>query len=442
MNDLKKTILSLCLILTTIACHGQSSKIWTLDECISYAWDNNLQVKQQEIVHEQDINNLKQSKLSYIPNFSASMGQNFNWGRSVNIQELQIIENKLSMATSASISASTPLIDGLSTYYTVKSNAIQAEISELNIEKLKNDISLNITRAYLQLLLSKQVYDNAMLSYENIVAQKEQTARLVEAGNRPYSALLEIEAQVASEKVQVVNAVGNVETNTLALSQMLDLPYDEAFDIVSPNIDSLMSGYNALTVSDLYSTAKTLPQIKSAEYALDNSHVQLSMAKGALYPSISLSAGYGTFYSDAAEGAFKEQFIDNRNPSIGISLNIPIFNGYQAGTKVKNARLNVKNYEIELSTRHQELLKEIRSAITEANNCYERTIAAEQNMRAMDESFRMAIRKFESGAITSTDYITSKTNYLKAQSEYYQAKFQYIFQIKILDYYKGIPIKL
>lgn len=437
----KSIATALLLFCASIGAWGQNLKLWSLEECIRYAWDNNLQVKQQELMHKQNLNNLIQSKLSYVPSFGASASQNFNWGRSVNMQELKIIEH-LTMSTSVSLSASTPIINGLSKYYTVKSNKLQYEISGLNIEKLRNDISINITRAYLQLLLSKQIYENALLSKESIVNQRERTEKLVNAGSQPYSSLLEILAQEASEKVQVVNAAGDVQTNILTLTQILDLPYNEAFDIVTPNIDSLISDVKVFSLNEIYNNAKHLPQIKSAEYQLSNSKVLYSMAKGALFPSVSLSAGYGTFYTDAAEAAFKDQFSNNRNPSIGISLNIPIFNGYSVATKVKNAKLSVQNSEIDLLTQHQELLKEIQSAIVQANNSYEKSLAAEQNMKAMEESFRMTEEKFEKGAVTSTDYLISKTNYMKAQSEYYQAKFQYLFQLKIIDYYKGTPITL
>ncbi|MDD2594644.1 MAG: TolC family protein [Bacteroidales bacterium] len=437
---LKTIALTAILLISSHYSSGQNR--WSLQQCIEYAWDNNLQIKQQEIARDQEKNNLSQSKLVYLPSVNASVGHNFNWGRSVDMQELVIIENKLSQATSASLSASVPVFNGLSNYYNLKSSQIQLSVANLNIDKLKNDISIAITKAYLQLLLSKQIHSNALLSYESIVSQKEKTEKMVNAGSQPYSTLLEIEAQVASERVQVVNAQGQVSSNTLSLIQLLDLPYNSDFDIVTPDLESVFTGEITTSVEELYNEARELPQIKSAEYALDNSKIMLSMAKGALYPSISLSAGYGTFYSDAAEGAFKQQFSDNRNPSIGIGLRIPIFNGYQAATKVKNARLSVRNSEIALKTIHQDMMKEIQAAVVEAETCFERGNAARQNKKAMEESFRMAEQKYESGAVTSTDYIISKTNMLKAQSEYYQAYFQYVFQLKILDFYKGIPIKL
>ncbi|MFA5325378.1 MAG: TolC family protein [Bacteroidales bacterium] len=440
MNKYLRYILLASMIFLSFTVYGQ--KLWTLEECIKYAWENNLQIKQQEIAVEQSKNTLKQSQLSYFPSVSGSIGHNFNWGRSVDMQELIIIENKLTQATSASLSASLPVFNGFSKHNTIKSNKVQLNIANLNIEKLRNDISLNIAKAYLQLLLSKQIQQNTLVSFNSIEKQRERTAKLVEAGSQPYSSLLEIDAQVASERVQVVNANGQVETNTLTLVQMLDLPPAEKFDIVTPDLEMIVSKFQGESLENIYDVALKLPQVRSTQYALDNSKIQLSMAKGALYPSISISAGYGTYYSDAAEGAFKQQFNDNRNPSVGIGVSIPIFNGFQANTKVKNARLSVKNSEIDLKTKHQDIYKEIQSAVSEARNCYEKYLASEQNVRAMKESFRMAEQKFESGAINGTDYIISKTNMIKAESEYYQAKFQYIFQLKIIDYYKGIPIIL
>lgn len=433
-----------CIVAAIICCTSNmtAQKIWSLEECISYACNNNISVKQQELAHRQNLDNLTQSQLSYIPNVNLSIGHNFNWGRSVDMQELVIIKNKLTQATSASANLSTPLFNGFSNYFNIKNNKLQIEISAQNIEKLKNDISISITRAYLQLLLSKQLLSNARVSYENILNQRNKTEKLVNAGSQPYSSLLEIEAQVASENAQVVSAAGTVQSNILALTQLMNIPYSEDFEIAAPPSEMVPQIYKIHSFNDIYHSTLSLPEIKSAEYALESSKVKLSQAKWGRFPSISLSAGYGSYYSSAAESAFKQQFIDNRNPSIGIGLSVPIFNGYQAASRVKSAEIGVQNSIFELQARHQTLQKEVQTAIIEADNAYQKSVAAYENLRAMEESFRMSEQKYENGAITSTDYIIAKTNVTKARAEYELARFQYIFQEKIIDYYKGIPITL
>lgn len=424
---------------------SQAQDIWSLEKCIHYAWENNLQVKQQELNVESSENTLYQSKLSYIPNFNASLGNNFNWGKSVNLQDLEKVYGT-SMSTSASLSASISLLDGLSKINTVKSNKTAVDISIQEVEKLKNEISISLTKAFLQVLLSKQILSTTRENFVSISHQRDRTEKLVNAGSQAYSSLLDIESQMATERVQLVTAENNVKTSILTLMQMMDLPYSDQFDVFAPSLDDAVPMITLESIDSIYTAALVLPQIKSAELNLQKSKYALSLAKGRYYPTISLSAGYGTYYSYnstiAENKPFFQQFDDNRNPSVGLSLNIPIFNSWQVATSVRNAKLGVKNYEIDLKSKHQTLYKEIQSAVLDAASYYEKYVASEANLKAMQESFRYTEQKFNVGAVNSTDYTVAKTNLFKSQSDYYQAKFQYIFQLKIIDFYKGIPISL
>lgn len=419
----------------------KAQEIWTLEKCINYAHENNLQVKQQKLVVQQAENNILQSKLSFIPSFNASVNHSLNWGKSVNINDLQIT-NKLAQTTSANISASITLLDGLSKLNTLKSNKTQLQISEQEVERLKNEISISITQAYLQVLLALEIEKTAQESYNSVEEQVNRTKKLVDAGSQAYSTLLDIESQLATERVQLVTAHNNVSSNYLTLLQLLDLPVDGEFVIDHPNVTKLFAEFGENSLNTIYNSALNLPQIRSAELSLQKSQYDYKLQKGSSYPTISFSAGYGTYYSDSREEAFFTQFDDNRNPSLGFGLNIPIFNSWRTNTAIRNARINVKNAEIELERRHQLLYKEIQQAYNEAQNSFEKYKAAEQNMKASEESFSYVDKKFNIGMLNGTDYTVAKTNLFKSQSEFYQTKFQYIFQLKILDFYKGIPIKL
>lgn len=436
----------LCLSLSAApALRGQES--WPLDKCIRHAAENNLQVRQQMLAAEQARNNLLQSRLNYAPSVNASFGYNMNWGRSVNLQDLEIIENKLSQNASLNLSASVNLLEGLTKPNTVKSNRTQLEIVRLEVEKLKNDISVNITRAYLQVLLAQQIEQAAAESCKSAEQQVERTRKLVDAGSQPYSSLLEIQAQLASEKVQWVAARNNVRSSRLSLLQLLDLPEDTPFQAVPPAEEAFAETLPALpdgsgVLDAIYREALGLPQIQSAELALEKSRTELKIQKGMAYPSLSLSAGYGSYYSDSQEKAFFSQFSDNRNPSIGFSLRIPVFNNWRTNTAIRNARLSVRNSELELQIRHQNLFKEIQQAYNDALSAGENLTAARQNLASAQEAFGYVEMRFGLGMLNGTDYTVSKTNLFKAQSDFYQARYQYLFQLKILDFYKGIPISL
>ncbi|MDP3452806.1 MAG: TolC family protein [Bacteroidales bacterium] len=439
MRKIYRLPLLLLLIIPGIL-SGQ--KRWSLEDCIRYAWENNLRIKQQELAIEQSENNLAQAKLNFIPTLNASVSHSMNWGRSVNVQDLQIIENKLSQSTSASARAAIGLFEGFTKKNEIKSKAVQVEVSLLEVERLRNDISVEIARSYLQILLSGEILRTAKQSYSSVEEQLERARKLVDAGSVAYSTLLEVEAQLASERFQVVNADNQLRSALLTLRHMLDLENEASFEIEEVNVDFLITDYKDQSIDELYRHSLSLPQIKSAELNLDNSSLQLAIAKGRTLPSLSFSAGYGTYFSDSRSQPFFDQFNENRNPSIGFGLNIPIFNNLQIKTAVKNARLGVRSATIEVKSRQQLLYKEIQQANNDAASLYERYKASESNVEAIQESFRYVQQKFDIGILSATDYTVAKTNLFKAQSEYYQSKYQYVFQLKILDFYKGKPISL
>ena len=422
--------------------------VWTLERCIEYAWANNLTVQKQNIEVSRSGNQLMQDKLAFIPSLSASLGHNLNWGRSVDLQNLEIIHNKLSQSTSASANASIYLLDGLSKLYSLRSSRKSMEISIQEVERLKGEISVSIAQSYLQILLSQEILTAAKESFASISEQRDRTALLVEAGSQPYSSLLEIESQLASERVQVVTAQNQVTANTLALQQLLDLPYSAGFRIAVPDIGAALDTYIGENTEDVYASAQSLPVIQSARLALDKGDIDLKNAQGQYWPKISLSASYGTFYSsssyspDGSTYPFFEQFRDNINPSISIGLSIPIFNNWTVRTNVKNARLSKQSLELDLRIRQQELYKEIQTAVTEAETYFRQMEAALANVSSMEESFRYVEEKFNAGVLNGTDYTVARTNLFKARSEYIQAKYQYVFQLKIIDYYKGLPLTL
>lgn len=436
-------VLILCLSKTLGA-----QDIWSLEKCIEYAWSNNLSIKQQNIEVSKSETRLLQDRLDFLPDLNVSFGHNLNWGRSVDLQNLEIIHNKLSQSTSASANASIYLLDGLSKLYGIKSSRKSLEISIQEVEKLKDEISVSIARSYLQILLAKEVLAAAEESFNSLEKQRDRTRLLVEAGSQPYTSLLDIESQLASERVQVVTAENRVKTSTLALQQLLDLQYDPDFQIMVPDIDYTIQKYTGYNIDEIYAGALSMPVIQSARLALTKGELDLKSAKGQFYPKISLAASYGTFYSSstfAPDGSvypFFEQFRDNINPSISIGLSIPIFNNWNVKTNVRNARLAKESLELDLRTKEQTLYKEIQTAVTEAETYYRQMEAAEANVSSMQESFRYVEEKFNAGALNSTDYTVARANLLKSRSEYLQAKYQFIFQLKIIDFYKGIPMSL
>ncbi len=437
---------ALTILLLTFCLSGSlmaQTNAWSLQRCIEYARQNNLQVKMEEIAVEQAHNSAVQSKWDLAPSVNAGLSHSMSWGRSVNLQTLEIIKNKRNMSTSGNLSASAVIFGGFSKTNNIKSSMTSLKIAEKQLEKIKNDITIQITRAYLQLLLSREIERSAQESCKSTEEQVERTAKLVDAGSQAYSTLLEVKAQLANEKSQLVAARGDVRTNKLTLMQLLELPEEEenTFDVVAPD-ESQEQLYLIDDIESIYRQALDLPQVKIAEYNLEKSKYDYKAILGRMMPSLSVQAGYGSYYTDGQSGAFFTQFEHNKNPSIGFSLNIPVFNGLSARMAARNASLARQNNALMLEMQKESLFKEIQSAHNEAVNALERERAALENMRSIQESFTYTENKFNVGMMNATDYNIAKTNLFKAVSAYYQAKYQYLFQLKILDFYKGKAIKL
>ncbi len=426
-------------------------KEWTLRQCIDYACENNLQLRQADVEVMRNENLLKKSKLAFIPNFNAYVNDNLNWGRSVDLKDLTILNNTFSQNVSGSIGASIYLLDGLSKHFNLKSSAMAKEISIRNVEKLKYELAVQIARAYLQVLLSDKLLESSKANLISITQQRDRTKILYEAGSQPYSAFLDMESQVASERSRVVSSSADLRKNMLNLMQLLDLQYEKKVKIAIPDSSVLaeyVSRYEVQNSDELYQAAVALPSIRMAELSLEKSKVDLKAAKGKYYPTISMSASYGSYFSTTAQGRdgksypYYDQINNNINPTLGFSLTIPIFNGWNVACNVRNARLNVKNQEIELEINHQNLYKDIQQAVADAESFYEKLMASKVNMDSMEETLKFTEGKFNAGALNSTDYIVARTKCAAAQSEYYQSLYQFVFQLKIIDFYKLIPIDI
>lgn len=449
----------------------QAQNTWSLEECIHYAWENNLTIKQQELGVRQSENIHFQSKMAFTPSLSARVSENINWGQSVDLSTLTILNHVRSSNTGVGIYADMDLFSGLQRLNTVKQEKSKWHIAVEEVQKLKNDISIEITRSYLNVLLAGEILQAAIQSRESVAEQRNRTKKLVDAGGQPLSALLEIESQLATEELQVVEAQNNLRTYYLVLKQLLDIPASSDFQILIPQDEDFPS-MDPVSVEEMFYTSLNLPQIKKTEYGLEQRKHELAIAQGGRYPRITLSVGYSSFYSDAnkrrkpdpdpddngdddtngggglddlfgnTSADFWEQMKNNNNPSIGLSMTIPIFNKWQINTSVKNAKLGVEMAQLEMENAKQLLMKEVQQAANDATSTYLRVEAAEKNMLAMEESFRYVQQKFDIGMLNGTDYIVSKTNLFKAKSNYIQAKFEHVFKLKILDFYKGIPITL
>jgi outer membrane protein len=440
-------VLAAVLALPTVS-RGQEEP-WTLTRCITYAFENNIGLKQRELNVEVSKNNLTQSKIGILPTLNSGLSQSNRFGRSVDPLTYEFTTEN-SKGASFYTASDMDLFRGLQNLRTIERNKLDLSKNMKDLEKARNDLALNIARLFLQILFNEELHDIALQQVEITRQQVERTRKLVDAGSLPKGDLLEIQAQLANEELNEVNALNQLDLSYLDLAQMLDLKNPEQFRIRRPTFESIQILDNLGNAENIYLAAlKSLPQIKSAELDLQSLEKDLQIAKGKMSPSLSMSASYGTGYSDRLKDfqtgkvmPLRDQLDFTSQTSLGFNLNVPIFNGLSTRTSVNNAKLSVANGKYALQQTQNQLLKEIQQAFTDARASLNRYRATEKSVQALEEAFRYADQKYNVGLLTSLDYNVAKNNLTKARSELLQAKYNYIFNTKILDFYRGIPIDL
>ncbi|HNT93037.1 MAG TPA: TolC family protein [Bacteroidales bacterium] len=447
---MKRKILSLgvVLMLSPLALFSQE-KAWTLEECIAHALQNNIRIKQQEIMTKYQVNALEQSKLNLLPTLNGSASHNYAFGRALDETTYEFTENETVQSNNFYAGSNVTLFRGLVNYNTIQKNKYQVLASEQELEQFRDDISLNIALAYLQILLNQELVTATEAQVDLTMQQIERTRKLVDAGSVAGGNLLDIEAQAAREELQLVNLRNQLTLSLLSLAQMLELESMDGFNIAVPVIsvrDEAVDGNPAA----IFSIAEqTRPEILSAEYQLRSAEYDLAIARGNRSPRLNLGASMSTGYSDKRlkpvtfeSYPFGEQLNDNLNYSLGFSLNIPIFNGWQVNAGIKNSKLGIENSKYALENTRKQLYKNIQQAYTDATGALKKFHASVKAVASMEEAFRYAEQKLDVGLVTAIEYNQSKTQLLNAQSEMAQAKYEYVFKTKVLDFYRGIPLTL
>ncbi|HOY37954.1 MAG: TolC family protein [Bacteroidales bacterium] len=456
-----------------------AQKQWTLKDCIDYALENNLEISQQSLYIDMYRNNLLSSKLSVLPSLNAGVNQNFSFGRSVDSYTNEFSEENIS-SSNASISSSVTLFNGLQQYNTIRKSKADLEAGLADMETARNNLSLSVTSAYLQILYSVEMLETATLQMEVTRSQLERTIKLVNAGSLPVQSQLEVEAQLASEEMSMVTAQNQLDMALLNMVQLLELNDVADFSIVKPDFSGVIGHPALMTVDEIFNEAvMNMPEIKSADMKLKSSEYQLAIARGSRSPQLSVSASYGTGYSNARKmidditpaspvltgyavdaygnysdvyqysfdysyitRPFSDQIRDNASASVSFGLSIPIFNGWYTNTRISNAKIDVLQAQMQFSIAERQLYKVIQQAHSDVRAALKKYDAAVKAYHASETSFQYTQQKFDLGLVTSLDFNTAKTNLNKLKSEMINAKYDMIFKMKILDFYRGVEIKL
>ena len=425
----------------------QAQEIWSLEKCINYALDNNIKIKQGVIATGYQQNQLKQTKFSRLPNLNGQVSQNLNFGRSLTYDNTYKDIN--SSQTDFGIGTNIPVFQGFYITNNISKLELDLQASIEDLSKAKSDISVNIASTFLEILFAKDLVkvSEDQLSVTNL--QIKQITEKVDAGSLARGSLLEIEAQAAGEELNLVNAQNQLKIARLRLTQLLELPSNDAFDVEVPALPEISAQASIVSASEVYKSAVlTRPEIKGADLRYQSSQYQLKMAQGALYPTISVYANiydsYNNKYKDinGADIAFSKQLKNNQRKGIGAQMNIPIFTRFANKLQIDNARLQVLNTQLELESTKKLLRSDIETAQTTAIAALNRFNSNQKAVSSMREAFRYSEEKFGVGLVNAVEYNTAKTKLAKSESDLLQAKYEFIFRTKILDFYRGLPLTL
>lgn len=437
---MKRTILIVCVMATGYGIQAQEA--WSLQKCIEYAIEHNLSIKQQEASRNQSEVELNTAQWSRLPNLNGNVGQSFNFGRA--LQADNTYGNRNTANTNFSLGTNIPLFTGLQIPNSIALAKLNLKAATEDLKKAKEDISIQVASYYLQALfneeLSKVAQNQVKLSQE----QLDRKVAFFKNGKASEAEVYEAKSRLAQDEMSAVQADNNYRLALLDLSQLLELPTPEGFTIAEP--PTVEMNVQLSLPDEVYSQAMTnKPSIKAAQYRLEGAEKSIRIAQSGYYPQLSFGAGLSTNYynmSGIETASFSSQWHQNFNKYLQFSLSIPLFNRFATRNRVKSARIQKNALQWRLEESKKTLYKEIQQAYYNALAAEAKYRSSQSASEASEASFKLMSEKYANGKATATEYNEVRTLWMKALSDHIQARYDYLFRSKILDFYKGEPLKL
>ncbi len=427
-----------------LSCSATAQKAWSLQECIEYALKNNIQIKQSELTAELSTVNFDQSKAAFFPSINANSNYTYNFGRSVN-PYTNVYTNQEVQSMNISASGSLPIFNGFQIMNSLSQSKYEYMASHENLAKIKNDISLNVAAAYLQVLYSKEALKAVDDRLNAATQNRDRTKIMVDAGSMAQGNFLDAEAALAAEELAKVNADNQLITAIITITQLLELKSTKDFDVAQPAVDIRDLSSLSISADEIYNTAlKTLPDFRASALNIQSAEKGLAISRGARYPRLSLGGGLSTGYSNVAtrfltneEISFNDQLNENYNKYLGLSLSIPIFNGWATESSVKRAKINLENVKYNDQLIRNQAYKSIVQAHADAIAAQQKYTASQKAASSSNEAFVYAEKKYNVGMLSSIEFLNVRNTSSRAESDLIQAKYDFIFRLKVIDFYLG-----
>ncbi|HSA04909.1 MAG TPA: TolC family protein [Tenuifilaceae bacterium] len=427
------------LFCENLLAQNYSNRIWDLNNCINYALENNIQVKQKKLSVTSNELDLSKDKSAWLPSLNASISENLTNSKDKTIADSWAASN----GTSFSLTASMPIYQGGTIKNNIKKSQLSVEQANVEVEITQKSIILSIVQAYLDVLYTKESVD---YYGEVVLASQKQVERskdLFNAGSIVRKDLAQMEAQLASDNYSLTVARNNLTSRTTDLKQLLEIPVADTFAVSFPEvqvIDSLASFPSKLEA--INAAMSIMPEIRSSQVNNQIAEVNYRITKSGYLPSLSLNAGYSTDYSSSLSGGFSNQLSNNQLQKVGLTLNVPIFNRFSTRTSVQQSKIGVEQARLSALETEKNLQQQVETIYQDAVAGIYRYKSAKTQMELADESYRLSEQQFNLGMINTVELLKVKTSLLNSKMELIQSKYSAILNLKILDYYMGKTITL
>ena len=467
---------SLILLLAVFSSGLVAQEKWSLEKCVEQALNNNLQIKQSRISSDIAKTRYHEAKLDLLPTVNAQAIHGYNWGQTIDPFTNQFATNRV-RNNSFGVSSSITLFGGFQKWNTIKSNKFEFLASQADVRSTQNQVALSVANAYLQVLLAEEFTGIAVQQLEQSQAQFNRIEKLVEVGQLPISSLLDVKAQKANDELNLVNQKNQRDLAYLQLYQLLQIEEGKSFVVKEPDLDALSFSLMQQSPNEVYETAlDEMPQIEAAEYRHMGAEAGVDASLGAFAPRITMNGSYGTGYSGAnripagtADTSlvpfgftetgdqvfvpdvsfsrfetkdFGDQLDDNLNQSLSFSLVIPIFNGNKTRYGYKRARMNNAQSHYQLIEAKNQLKQDIQTAYQDALSALKSFEASKEAVEASEQAFQNAQTRYDQNLINAVDYNDARIQFVQARSDLARAKYNYVFKVKVLDFYKGEDLTL
>ncbi len=453
-NKIRNHIGFVFLLLVGLNSQAQTKK-WTIEECVNYALEHNISVKQSELDIKLAAIDKKAAIGNFLPSLNAGASHSWNIGLNQNITT-GLLENQTTQFTSASLNSNIDIYNGLQNQNRLRRAKMAVLASQYQLTKMQDDISLFVANSFLDILFNKENLKVQQNQLEYDAKQLSRTEELVSSGSVARGDLLDMKATIASDNQKIVAAENSLLLSKLSLVQLLQLDDFQSFDSVDQNYESQDSPTMLETPESIFEKAKQERiEIKIAKSNLDLAQRDIKIARGAYQPSLSGFYSFSTraSYSDRVVGIdtggnpilegplpLFDQFSNNKGHNFGLQLNIPILNGFSAKSNVERSKVNLEKSKIAFSQAETDLEKNVYTAFTNAKGALKTYESALLTLSARQEAFNYAKEKYNVGLMNAFDYNQSQTLFANAQSDVIRAKYDYIFKVKVVELYFGIPI--